>query len=172
MNPATPADAWREAIAQPRVRAAIEAVYADLAREVDVHKPRCDASGRCCHFERWGHRLYVTGLEAAYTLAHAQPRAQGPPTSGKTFRLPQLGDVEAARARGDCPFLDGTTCTAHAARPLGCRVYYCDAASTAWQHDASERLLARLRTLHDEAGVPYHYGEWRATLEMFMPSVR
>lgn len=39
--------------------------------------PACWASGRCCNFAKAGHRLYVTGLEAAWTVSRL-PQAQAP----------------------------------------------------------------------------------------------
>src|ERR1035441_8533911 len=45
--------------------AAVRDIYARLQVEIDHRKPACVASGKCCHFEAYGHRLYVTTLELA-----------------------------------------------------------------------------------------------------------
>ena len=162
-------ETWLAAVRTAGVRTAIEDIYADISRAIAERAPRCDASGRCCHFEAWGHRLYVTGLEAAYLIAHlpehraAQPSASER-TQPRTLSLPQ---VHAAKVRGDCPFLDGTLCTVHEIKPVGCRVYYCEPGTEGWQQDLTETMLARLRTLHDGAGVAYRYGEWREMLARF-----
>ena len=47
------------------VRQAVERIYADLQAQIDLRRPRCDASGRCCRFEEFGHRLFVTTMELA-----------------------------------------------------------------------------------------------------------
>jgi len=52
----------------------------------------------------------------------------------------------------------------HAIRPFGCRMFFCDATSTAWQNEAYEQFHARLKRLHEELGVPYFYVEWRQAL--------
>src|SRR5690349_21412992 len=55
----------RTAAARPEVRAAVAEVYAKVQMEIDIRRPRCDISGRCCRFETFGHRLYVTTMELA-----------------------------------------------------------------------------------------------------------
>ena len=145
---------WAEAAFHPAVDAGLREIYAELARETDALRPTCDASGRCCRFGEWGHLLYVTGLEAAWCL-----RESG--------RNPSADEVRAAARRDDCPFLDAGRCAVHLARPLGCRAYFCDPKAAGWQEELSERLLARLRALHEAHGVPYRYGEWRTMLAHF-----
>lgn len=145
------AAAWRTAAADPAIAAELEAVFQIIADQVEARRPVCESSGRCCHFREYGHRLYVTGLEAAYALARAG-RALAP------------GEVEAARARGDCPFLNAKQCTIHTVKPSGCRIYYCDPSAADWMPDLSERSLAMIRAIHDRHGVPYRYGEWNELL--------
>lgn len=146
---------WLEAASRPEVRDALEAVYADAAREIVERGPACWASGRCCNFEKTGHLLYVTGLEAAYTVAGAREREAAGATS-----LPVLSG-------GLCPFQEQNLCGVHEIKPLGCRVYFCDRSAQQWQNDLSERLLAEVRAIHDRHGVEYRYGEWRGMLALF-----
>ncbi len=163
------ATAWLHALENPRIVSDLESVYTDTAREIEARGPACWASGRCCNFQKTGHLLYVTGLEAAYMLSRLSNRpAPGP--------LPQLGDCAApltpnslasALAGGTCPFLVGHLCGAHAMRPLGCRVYFCDRSAQQWQQDLCERMLARLRAIHDQHTIEYRYGEWRSMLALF-----
>jgi Fe-S-cluster containining protein len=164
------ATAWLAAAEEPGIVSALESIYTSIAREVERRGPACWASGRCCGFEKAGHRLYVTGLEAAYTVSRL-PRRPAPGS------LPQLGDRAApltpgslagAGAGGTCPFLAGHLCGAHAMRPLGCRVYFCDRSAQEWQRDLSERMLAMVRTIHDGHRIEYRYGEWRSMLARFV----
>jgi len=147
--------AWRTAAEDPAIDAAIRGVYADLAAETERRAPVCEQSGRCCRFDAYGHLLFVTGLEVAWFLRHA-PEAARPRDTG-TIALPQ------ARPPGCVYQVDGR-CTAHATRPLGCRVYFCQPGTEAWQQDVYERLLDDLRRLHREHGLPYRYVEWREAL--------
>lgn len=148
------ARAWLEAIARPDVCAGLEEIYTDTARRITERGPACWASGRCCNFARTGHLLYVTGLEAAYTVS----RLTTPITAS---------DVERARDAGGCPFQSANLCGVHPIRPLGCRVYFCDRFAQEWQRELCEEELARIKDLHRCHGVEYRYAEWRSLLEMF-----
>jgi Fe-S-cluster containining protein len=124
---------------------AIRAIYADLAAAVDARRPVCSASGACCHFDAYGHRLYVTTLELAAFVRDLQVQ----PTNTD---------------RGGCPFQLDRLCNAHAARPFGCRIYYCDPTAQLWQQEQYELFHARIKALHETTGTPYFYVEWRAAL--------
>lgn len=158
------ASAWIEAARRPALAEALAAVYGEAARAIARRGPACWASGRCCNFERYGHRLYVTGLEAASTLLFAAsrpPTAHPPAPEPRGLSLPQ---IDAAQASGGCPFQARNLCSVHEGKPLGCRVYFCDQSSQSWQHELSEELLGQIRGLHERHGVPYRYGEWRQML--------
>lgn len=146
---------WLAAARRPDIADALEAVYQIIADQVAARRPVCVSSGRCCHFEAHGHRLYTTGLEAAYTVARLDA-------------APQAADVHAALDRGDCPFLRDERCTIHDIKPSGCRIYFCDPAARGWQPILSERTLAMIRELHDRHQLPYRYGEWRSMLLRFV----
>jgi Fe-S-cluster containining protein len=105
------------------------------------------ASGRCCRFEEYGHRLYVTTLELAAFVAE----------------LPDAAGTKDWDGTG-CPFQVNKLCSVHAIRPFGCRVFFCDATATQWQNERYERFHADLKRLHEELDVPYLYVEWRAAL--------
>lgn len=149
------ARSWLAAAANEFLCAELETVYDEVRRETERVKPVCSASGRCCRFEEYGHRLYVTGLEAAYTLA----RLPAPLTREA---------LDAARQAGGCPFQVENLCIAHTIKPLGCRTYYCDEAAQEWQKDLTERMLAKIRAIHDRHGLEYRYGEWRGMLGLLL----
>lgn len=146
-------EAVKAAALRPEVREAVARVYADLQAEIDARRPLCVISGRCCRFEEFGHRLYVTTLELATFCADLPVFRPG-------------GVAESAWDGTGCPFQVGKLCGVHRLRPFGCRIFFCDTTSTVWQHDAYERLHAVLRRRHDELEVPYFYVEWRRALEM------
>jgi Fe-S-cluster containining protein len=127
------------------VRAAVDDIYARLQGEIDRRKPRCDASGRCCRFETFGHRLYVTTLELAAFVQQVSPSDR--PWDGT-----------------GCPYQIEGLCSVHASRPFGCRVFFCDSASDDWQHAQYERFHAELKRRHESLDVPYRYVEWRQAL--------
>ncbi|HUS65470.1 MAG TPA: YkgJ family cysteine cluster protein [Kofleriaceae bacterium] len=75
----------------------------------------CDSSADCCQFDVTGREPYLT--EAEWRVVEAELARQG-------RRIPAMPDSRV------CPFLDGDhRCTIYAARPLGCRTFYCHRAS-------------------------------------------
>jgi Fe-S-cluster containining protein len=129
---------------------AVGAIYDAVQREIDARRPLCVMSGRCCRFEEYGHRLYVTTLELASFLAAAAP-------GGLLMRIDH-------RDRQGCPFQLNGLCSVHAFRPFGCRIFFCDPTATQWQQDLYERYHAELKRLHETLGVRYFYVEWREGL--------
>jgi len=152
------AQAWIAAARDPEIRAGLDAVYTMIADQAEARGPACWASGRCCNFAETGHLLYVTGLEAAWTL-------------GEIERGLSPDDITRARAAGGCPFQTANLCGVHEHRPLGCRVYFCDRSAQRWQEELSERALRAVRRLHETHAVPYVYAEWRGLLERLTPAV-
>lgn len=145
------ARAWIEAAALPEICAGLDAVYGMIADQVEARGPACWASGRCCNFANAGHLLYVTGLEAAWTLRE----------SGRALHP---SEIDAAQRAGGCPFQEANLCGVHTVRPLGCRVYFCDRSAQRWQEDLTERAHAAVRRLHETHDIPYVYAEWRGLL--------
>jgi Fe-S-cluster containining protein len=152
---------------------AVAEILAEVETDIAARKPICNASGRCCKFEAYGHRLYVTAAELHH-FAHTQQienqksKIENLPPS-PTVSLPQFFAHENPTG---CPYQIDGLCTARDARPLGCRIYFCDENAQSWQNEVYERYHARLRALHEQFGLPYRYIEWRAALrEMMEPTV-
>ena len=152
------------------VRRAVDGIYTSLADAIEIRRPICKTSGRCCRFEEFGHRLYVTTMELAkfsgdLSVVRGQLSVVAD-ESGAGHRLPILttGSGPQAADQPGCPFQSGGLCGVHTLRPFGCRIFFCDQTSTAWQQELYERLHGQLRQLHDELRVPYFYVEWRFAL--------
>jgi hypothetical protein len=171
-------DARREPLA-----VAVAAVLAEADADIAARRPVCRSSGRCCHFEDYGHRMYVTRAELVHFAAVIEDSPRGAEAGQEHAAEP--GEPAAARqgARGvslplffaqekpeGCPYQAGGLCTAREARPLGCRVYFCDANAQSWQSAVYEKYHAKLQALHAAFGVPYEYIEWRAGLRQLMDS--
>lgn len=159
-------EAWLAAAASPEVSGALESIFAEAAAAIAARGPACWASGRCCNFEAAGHRLYTTGLEAAYTVSRLAVSGGSGAAAGVGGRSLSLPQIAGARARGGCPFQELHLCGVHAIKPVACRVYFCDRTAQEWQMELAERLHERVRGLHEAHGIPYLYAEWRGLLEM------
>lgn len=146
---------WREAAQRSEIATAIRSLYADLDEVVRDRQPVCNASGRCCRFEEFGHRLYVTGLEIAWFLLEVGHASAS-----------DVGDISLQQAASspNCPYQIRGLCSTHTIRPLGCRAFFCEEGTEAWQQDTTERFLDRLKQLHLVHDLPYAYMEWRTGL--------
>lgn len=120
------------------LRRQVLAIYQQVDQAVAAAGPVCVASGRCCRFKEYGHVLFLSNLEADVLLASAPPYAQPVP--------PEF-----------CPFQKDNLCTAREPRPLGCRVYYCDASYQETGNQITEDFLHRLKQLAQEHGVAWQY---------------
>ncbi|HEX8523789.1 MAG TPA: hypothetical protein VF669_16150 [Tepidisphaeraceae bacterium] len=135
------------------VRHAVGELYKDFQREVAQRKPACSASGNCCRFRAYGHRLYVTTIELAVFAASLDARAEWWSFDPK------------APEQGICPLQFGNLCSVHTIRPFGCQVFFCDATAADWQREQYEAFHARLKALHDRLDIPYRYMEWLSALK-------
>ena len=147
-------DAWLAAAIHPEVEEAMREMIAEAAESVGARRPLCVSRGACCDFERFGHQLWMSGLEVAWCVR----RLASPPT---------LDEIDRATRQGSCPFLQGGLCGIHWARPLGCRAFFCDGAGEGWQEALLESWHGRVRDLHGRLEVPYRYDEWRRLLRVF-----
>ena len=146
--------AVRHAAARSEVAAAVEEVYRSVQSAVDLRRPVCVISGRCCRFEEYGHRLFVTTLELAAFVRRAI-------TAPGAARLATLFDSWSGAG---CPFQVAKLCGVHAIRPFGCRMFFCDASAGQWQQEQYELFHRDITRLHAELDVPYFYVEWRQGL--------
>ena len=153
----------------PGISAAVAEILAAVDVDVAARRPVCRASGRCCKFEEYGHRLYVTGVEMMHFAGvHVNgeiKNLKSEISNGSVVSLPQF--FATAEPKG-CPYQIEGLCTAREARPLGCRIYFCDENAQAWQNEVYEKYHGQLRAVHERFGVPYRYMEWRAALQEMM----
>jgi Fe-S-cluster containining protein len=139
------ADAVRIAAGRGEVRRAVGHLYTAVQDAIDLRRPICNASGRCCRFDEFGHRLFVTTIELAAFLGQLSRPIDALPLDG-------------------CPFQIDGLCSVHTIRPFGCRIFFCDETAADWQQEQYARFHAELKRLHAALGVDYYYVEWREAL--------
>ncbi len=122
----------------------LEAFY----REVDAlyAGTSCANSTECCRFAITGREPYVTNIELALLRRAIAQRSgkkgdRAEPLSRTDPRLPVLDDERT------CPLLarDGR-CSVYAARPFGCRTFFCERAESLRPVRHAD-MLARVREL-------------------------
>ncbi|MHC4122867.1 MAG: YkgJ family cysteine cluster protein [Planctomycetota bacterium] len=98
----------------------------------------CRACGRCCDFEKFDHRLFVTTAELIYLKEKL---------GGENIRL---------MPTGICPYNIEGKCDIYEHRFVGCRIFYCKADKN-FQSSLSESALGRLKLLCTEFEIDYSY---------------
>jgi Fe-S-cluster containining protein len=139
--------------ARRRAYAALKAFYVKADAEIARLQPRCQLSGDCCDFPKYGHRLFATLLEVDFAAEHGA----------------RLGEPEGADW---CEFYRGRRCQAREVRPLACRTFYCDAAAGEALRELHERLLAELRAAETEMAYPQGYGDFVELLPARRAAIR
>lgn len=133
-------------------REALQAIYGALEAEIARRAPVCQLSGRCCRFAEYDHTLFLSTAELGVLLADA-PAPTRPLDDGET-----------------CPWQDARGhCTARSARPLGCRVYFCDPSYEGQAGELTESFLARVKQLADAFGLPWNYAPLHHHLRLVWP---
>ncbi len=137
--------------------AELAAVYRDVDAAYGAY--RCPGTSECCHFAVTGREPYVTSIElAAIERAVA---ARGGPLAPKKRALPiypgssgRRGPNPAPSEYRDeriCPLLTREgRCSIYAARPLGCRSFWChraDVPAEAVSRDALAGFVRRIQTI-------------------------
>ncbi len=150
--------AWIVAAKRPELVKQLTRLYKQIDRCVSAYPDECLTCGRCCRFEEYGHRLYITGLELAWFS-----QRYGSYSTGRPGPLITGG---TRPERGVCPLLQGVACTVHAIRPMGCRLFNCRVYADRQSVD-HEMFLRRIRRLHDKEDLPYVYMNWSAALQRF-----
>ncbi|MBI1372013.1 MAG: hypothetical protein GC159_04540 [Phycisphaera sp.] len=145
--------AWRDQARDAEIDAALRTLFDELDAAVTERGPTCWISGRCCQFDSFEHRLYVTGLEIAWLVSQLDDAQRA------TLDVAPLPDVDG------CPFQHDKLCGVRTIRPLGCRVFFCDPSAQSWQNPLYESFLDRLRALHEAHRIEYRYMEWRSGLD-------
>ncbi len=122
----------------------LERLYRALAEELPRYRFTCAASGKCCDFDAYGHRLYATTLEAEYFFRHGGSERQ----NDDERHCPAWGKDRLCKAR------DG--------RMLGCRTYFCGPYPVIPPDDVYERYYARIKAIHEKHAIPFAYRDVRA----------
>lgn len=142
---------------------AVHRIYREIDLRLEAVGASCENCGRCCDFDRFGHRLYATTLEMLYFL-------QG--------LYPQLTDADSPAlmpmVNGRCPFQQNHTCRMRPYRPASCRIFYCKDLDPAFQNEITEQALLLLRRLHEKFHAVYYYADlaqWLAKIAAATPQI-
>ncbi|MBN1125914.1 MAG: YkgJ family cysteine cluster protein [Sedimentisphaerales bacterium] len=129
----------------------VETIYQWIDEQIRFYsisdEEGCLACGKCCDFETYDHRLFVTTPELVYFLTH-------------------IGlDNLRAMTSGICPYLDNGKCSIHVHRFAGCRIYLCkNTLSSQLQGQFSEESIRRFKAICHIHDLPYRYCDLKTAL--------
>ncbi len=124
---------------------AVAEVYAFIDSRIAETDSACNACGKCCDFDSYDHRLFVTTPELVYFASHISPHPIKPMTTGL------------------CPYNIKGVCSVHPHRFAACRIFSCTGGADA-QNRLSEAALAKLKSICEQSNIPYQYVDLKAAL--------
>ena len=98
----------------------------------------CDKCGKCCDFESYDHRLFVTTPEIIYLTENLGPK--------------NIKPMPASR----CPYNINNKCTIHKFRFAGCRIFNCKSDND-FQSQLSESAIKKFKQICTDLKIPYQY---------------
>lgn len=107
---------------------------------------QCVACGKCCDFESYDHRLYVTTPEIIYFA--------------EKFGIANIKLMVGGR----CCYQVENKCSVYAHRFSGCRIFCCKG-DTSFQSELTEVVIKKFKALCAELQIPYRYLELPAALK-------
>ncbi len=110
---------------------------------------QCDACGKCCDFEQYDHRLYVTTPEIIYFVEKVG-----------------LANIKQM-ANGRCSYQIDNKCSVYDYRFAGCRIFCCKGKAT-FQSELTESAIKKFKALCAELQIPYRYLELPVVLKDFL----
>ena len=120
----------------------VAAIYSQLDEQIKEFPADCSACGKCCDFESFGHKLFVSSPEMVYLSRNVD-----------------IKPMPTAR----CPYQADNKCTIHPHRFAACRIFFCKA-DEALQNELSEQTLKKFKSLCTEFNLPYRYTDLAAAL--------
>lgn len=109
---------------------------------------QCQVCGKCCEFDEFDHRLFVTDVELIYLAEN----------TGET-------QIKAA-TNGRCPYSFDGKCMIYEYRFAGCRIFCCNGDADL-QSQLSEKVLKKFKSICLEFQVPYRYVDLAGALRSF-----
>jgi len=120
------------------IAGAVGQVYDWIDSQTGQTASQCDACGKCCDFENYDHRLFVTSPELIYFAAKIDPDKIKPMPAGR------------------CPYNIDGKCTVYPYRFAGCRIFYCKGDKEI-QNQLSEQVAEKFKDICEKSGLPYRY---------------
>ncbi len=107
---------------------------------------RCDACGKCCDFDGFDHRLFVSSPELMYFTAN-------------------IGVENIKSMPGSCcPYQTDGRCSVYKYRFSGCRIFCCNGDAD-FQSRLSESTVKMFKSICEQFQIPYRYSDLLTALK-------
>ena len=126
------------------IAASVQEVYNWIDAEVANNTAACDACGKCCNFDAYDHRLYVTSPEMIHFVSN-------------------VGTVKPMQ-NSICSYLQEGKCTVQPFRFAGCRIFLCNGDSDL-QSTLSEQALQKFKNICEKFDIEYKYTDLKTALQ-------
>jgi Fe-S-cluster containining protein len=126
---------------------AVERIYSSLETELLQTPGKCKACGKCCDFESFGHKLYITTPELTYFKTKL--------AKNKISILPMTTGV--------CPYRKDGKCSVYPWRFAGCRIFNCTG-NADLQGELSEKMIRQMKQICLQESLSYRYLDLRTAL--------
>ena len=124
--------------ANSKIAGAMEQVYGWVDSQMTQVADRCDGCGKCCDFEAFGHRLFVTSPEMIHFAERLSPERVRPMAAGR------------------CPYNIDGKCSVYDHRFAGCRIFSCKDDSD-FQSQLTEKALEKFKSICERLDIAYKY---------------
>ena len=114
-------------------------------------RSRCNACGKCCDFETFDHRLFITSPELIYLKTNLPPENI----------LPMPAET--------CPYNIDAKCRIYPHRFASCRIFSCRDDNDL-QSQLTEAAITKLRSICCEFNIPYSYTDLKTALNLKNPA--
>ena len=123
----------------------VEEIYRQLTLKLEGQN--CKACGKCCDFESFGHRLYITSPELIYFRSKLKEN-----------------DVPLLETAGSvCPYRVEGKCSVYPWRFAGCRIFQCCGDKQA-QGRLSEWAVEQMKAICRRFDAEYYYRDLLSAL--------
>ena len=143
----------KSAMQNAELLAEIQDILNSALVEIESFDPDCKACGNCCDFANFGHRLYVSTGELANLISQSPIDAD---------------EIEHLK----CPYQQNDLCLARNARPLGCRLFFCDEKINDQYQQIYEDCYAKIKQAHLKFSTAYNYIELSTGLKIYSSELK
>lgn len=142
-------------VAECRTNSQLAKRIAEIYKQLDLQIRQsahlagmCNACGKCCDFESFDHKLFVTAPELMYLAAKLGAENIKPMTTGR------------------CPYNVNGRCSIYEHRFSGCRIFFCKGDKD-FQSKLSENVSKEFKSLCTDFQIPYSYTDLATALNGF-----